>query len=62
MTTKYHRTPSGHTYGIRKKLFSLLYVPSLKDTDVIAFLLQARAEGRNITQLITDAIRLIINS
>ena len=59
---KYHRTPSGHTYGTRKKLFSLLYVPSLKDTDVIAFLLQARAEGRNITQLITDAIRLIINS
>ena len=55
-------TPSGHTYGTRKKLFSLLYVPSLKDTDVITFLLQARAEGRNITQLITDAIRLIINS
>ena len=55
---KYHRTPQGHTYGTRIRLFSLLYVPRKGDTDVIEFLLRMRAHGENITQLITDAIRL----
>ena len=55
---KYHRTPQGHTYGTRKKPFVISYVPALKDPDVIEFLLWARKEGINITQLITDAIRL----
>ena len=55
---KYHRTPQGHTYGTRIRLFSLLYVPRKGDTDVIEFLLAMRANGENITQLITDAIRL----
>jgi len=55
---KYHRTPQGHTYGTRIRLFSLLYVPRKGDTDVIEFLLRMRANGENITQLITDAIKL----
>ena len=57
-TPKYHRTPQGHTYGTRKKPFVISYVPALKDHDVIQFLLAMRAKGENITQLITDAIRL----
>jgi len=55
---KYLRTPQGHTYGTRIRLFSLLYVPRKGDTDVIEFLLRMRANGENITQLITDAIKL----
>ena len=58
MTHKYHRTPQGHTYGTRKKPFVIPYVPALKDPDVIEFLLAMRAKGENITQLLTDAVRL----
>ena len=57
-TPKYHRTPQGHTYGTRIRLFSLLYVPRKGDTDVIEFLLAMRAKKINITQLLTDAVRL----
>ena len=57
---KYHRTPNGNYYGTRIRLFSLLYVPRKGDTDVIEFLLRMRAKGENITQLITDAIRLLM--
>lgn len=55
---KYHTTANGNRYGTRIRLFSLLYVPRKGDTDVIEFLLRMRANGENITQLITDAIRL----
>ena len=55
-TTK--TTPSGHRYGIRKFLFRAIYIPKLSDSDVIQYLLTAREQGKNITQLITDAIRL----
>ena len=59
-TPKYHRTTQGHTYGTRIRLFSLLYVPRKGDTDVIEFLQAMRVKGENITQLITDAIKLYI--
>ena len=59
-TPKYHRTPQGHTYGTRKKPFVISYVPALKDPDVIEFLLRMRANGENITQLLTDAVRIIM--
>ena len=55
---KYHTTANGNRYGTRIRLFSLLYVPRKGDTDVIEFLLRMRANGENITQLLTDAIRL----
>ena len=55
---KYHRTPQGHTYGTRKKPFVIPYVPALKDPDVIQFLQEMRAKKINITQLLTDAVRL----
>ena len=57
-TPKSHTTANGNRYGTRIRLFSLLYVPRKGDTDVIEFLLRMRANGENITQLITDAIRL----
>ena len=57
-TPKYHRTPQGHTYGTRKKPFVISYVPALKDPDVIQFLLEMRAKKINVTQLLTDAVRL----
>ena len=57
-TPKYHTTANGNRYGTRIRLFSLLYVPRKGDTDIIEFLLAMRAKGENITQLITDAIRL----
>ena len=57
-TPKYHTTANGNRYGTRIRLFSLLYVPRKGDTDVIEFLLRMRANGENITQLLTDAIRL----
>ena len=57
-TPKYHRTPQGHTYGTRKKPFVISYVPALKDPDVIQFLQEMRAKKINITQLLTDAVRL----
>lgn len=61
-TPKYHRTTQGHTYGTRKKPFVISYVPALKDPDVIQFLLAERAEGQNMTQMITDAIKLLMAS
>ena len=57
-TPKYHVTANGNRYGTRIRLFSLLYVPRKGDTDVIQFLLAMRANGENITQMITDAIKL----
>ena len=57
-TPKYHRTPQGHTYGTRYQLFRLLYIPRKGDKDVIEFLLMMRAKKINITQLLTDAIRI----
>ena len=59
---KYHTTANGNRYGTRIRLFSLLYVPRKGDTDVIQFLLAMRAKGENITQLITDAIRLLMEN
>ena len=59
---KYHTTANGNRYGNRIRLFSLLYVPRKGDTDVIEFLLRMRAKGENITQLITDAIRLLMEN
>jgi len=61
-TPKYHTTSNGNRYGTRIRLFSLLYVPRKGDTDVIEFLLRMRANGENITQLITDAIRLLMEN
>ena len=61
-TPKYHTTANGNRYGTRIRLFSLLYVPRKGDTDVIEFLLRMRAHGENITQLITDAIRLLMEN
>ena len=61
-TPKYHTTANGNRYGTRIRLFSLLYVPRKGDTDVIEFLLRMRAKGENITQLITDAIRLLMEN
>ena len=51
------RLPTAPLTGRRSYLFRLLYVPSIKDTDVIQYLLSLRANGENITQFITDAIR-----
>ena len=59
----YKRTiPTAPLTGRRSYLFRLLYVPSINDTDVIEFLLRMRADGINITQLITDAIRLLMET
>jgi len=51
------RLPTAPLTGRRSYLFRLLYVPSIKDMDVIQYLLSLRAEGENITRFITDAIR-----
>ena len=51
------RLPTAPLTGRRSYLFRLLYVPSIKDIDVIQYLLSLRANGENITQFITDAIR-----
>ena len=60
-TTKHkpykRRLPTAPLTGRRSYLFRLLYVPSSKDTDVIQYLLGLRANGVNITQAITDALR-----
>jgi len=54
----YKRTlPTAPLTGRRSYLFRLLYVPSIKDTDVIQYILSLRANGENITQTITDALR-----
>ena len=51
------RLPTAPLTGRRSYLFRLLYVPSIKDMDVIEYLLSLRANGENITQFITDALR-----
>ena len=61
-TPKYHTTANGNRYGTRIRLFSLLYVPRKGNKDVIEFLLEMRANGENITQLLTDAIRLLMEN
>ncbi len=49
--------PDAPKTGRRSYLFRTLYVPSIKDRDVIQYLLGLRANGVNITQAITDALR-----
>ena len=51
------RLPNAPLTGRRSYLFRLLYVPSIKDIDVIQYLLSLRANGENITQTITDSLR-----
>jgi hypothetical protein len=49
------------TQGKRKVLFRTLYIPSNEDADVAAYLIAARDQGQNVTQLITDALKLMID-
>ena len=51
------RLPTAPLTGRRSYLFRLPYIPSIKDTDVIQYLLSLRVNGENITQKITDALR-----
>ncbi len=49
--------PDAPKTGRRSYLFRTLYVPSIKDRDVIEYLFRLRADGGNVTQAITDALR-----
>jgi len=50
--------PTAPRRGRRSVPFEINYRPGIRDSmDVIEYLLSLRAEGVNITQFITDAIR-----